>query len=361
MGPKVVAQATRRIASAMKTVEPLRPAAQALQAYAAQEEKIGEMLDLFAPFTTVQKGPFSCANTRAAYARLSVADRARLPWEPEKLDWPDYWMTAHMPAIERRVIPEIEKRTKKELVPLASHETLVTLLEQMAGRHDVAVALSHLEDTGLTRVSYRICARRRRGSARASCVTACPPGTASSSSRTTTPIGRRRTSGCSSPAPRSFRWIRRAADAFARILVESGARAVVWDERVKERLAEACRKWQRSTSTRRRSKAMWKRRARGVARVRGARRRREPHLHERHDGRPQGRDAHARELHVARRRARAHLPARRRAIACCRSCRCTTPSSSRAACSCRCRAARASSTSTSSRGDRLAKGLELAA
>jgi long-chain acyl-CoA synthetase len=239
IGPKAIAEASRRVASAMGSVEPLQPAARALRAFAAQEQKIGEMLDLFAPFTTIQKGPFSCANTRAAYARLSEADRARLPWEPEKLDWPDYWMTAHMPAIERRVIPEIEKRMRKELAPLASHETLVTLLEQMAERHGVAVALSHLEDAGLTRVSYRdlhlnasrVGERLRRHGVshgdRIALVAHNHPDWAAAyfgvlfAGATVVPVD----PGCS-------------PDAFTRILVDSKARAALCDTRVKERFAD---------------------------------------------------------------------------------------------------------------------------
>jgi long-chain acyl-CoA synthetase len=236
VGPKAVAKATRRVAAALRSIEPLRPAAAALSAYAAQEQKIGEMLDLFAPFTTVQKGPFLCGNTRSAYARLSPEDRPRLPWEPEKLDWPDYWMNAHMPAIEKRVIPEIEKRMKKELAPLASHETLVTLLSQMQARHGVAVALSQLEETGLSRVTYedlyegagRVAARLRRASIhkgdRVVLSAHNHPDWAVAyfgalfAGATVVPVD----PACSE-------------DAFGRILADSGARAVLWDARVRER------------------------------------------------------------------------------------------------------------------------------
>jgi long-chain acyl-CoA synthetase len=239
VGPKAIAKATRSVALAMKGLEPLRPVASALTAFAAQEQKIGEMLDLFAPFTTVQKGPFLCANTRAAYARLSPADRTRLPWEPEKLDWPDYWITAHMPAIEKRVIPEIEKRMKRELEPLVSHETLVTLVEQMHKRHDVAVALSQLEDAGLSRVTYkdlyagagRVAARLRRvGVGKGHrVVLSAHNHTAWAAAY----FGVLFAGGTVVPVDPAC-----TADAFGRILADSGARAIVWDARVKERLGD---------------------------------------------------------------------------------------------------------------------------
>jgi long-chain acyl-CoA synthetase len=237
VGPKAIAKATRSVAAALRGLEPLRPVASALTSYAAQEQKIGEMLDLFAPFTTVQKGPFLCANTRSAYLRLSEADRLRLPWEPEKLDWPDYWLHAHMPAIEKRVIPEIEKRMKRELQPLVSHETLVTLLEQMHVRHDVAVALSQLEDAGLSRVTYRdlragaarVAARlRRHGVGKGSRVVLAAH---NHTDWAAAYFGVLYAGGTVVPVDPAC-----TPDAFGRILADSAAVAVVWDARVKERL-----------------------------------------------------------------------------------------------------------------------------
>jgi hypothetical protein len=47
----------------------------------------------------------------------------------EKIDWADYWMNQHMPAMEKRVLPWMEDRYKKELQPLKAHHTLATLVE----------------------------------------------------------------------------------------------------------------------------------------------------------------------------------------------------------------------------------------
>jgi long-chain acyl-CoA synthetase len=237
VGPKVVAKVGREVARALRGIGPLAPAARAIESYVAQEEKVGEMLDLFAPFTLVQKGPFSAANTRSAYARLSSADKKRLPWEPEKLDWPDYWMTAHMPAIESRVIPEIEKRMKKELAPLAAHETLLTLLEQMARRHDVAVALSFVEDTGLTRVTYQDLRARAASAAARLAAQGVAKGDRVVLMSHNHPdwavayFGILWAGATAVPVDPTF-----THDAFSRIVHESGARAVVWDAKAKERL-----------------------------------------------------------------------------------------------------------------------------
>jgi len=159
MGPGAIARGARTMASMLKkapgpAAKLGKPAAKALEDAARQEEKIDFILQLFAPFTLDQKGPFSCANTRAAYARLSPEDRARLPWYPEKIDWADYWMNQHMPAMEKRVLPWMEQKFKKELAPLKAHHTLASLVDQMAERHEHAVAFGRLEDDGIARITF---------------------------------------------------------------------------------------------------------------------------------------------------------------------------------------------------------------
>lgn len=159
-GPGQMARAARGMAAALKvapgpTARFAKPIAKSLDGFAYQEEKIDMIIRLFLPFTSEQKGPFSCANTREAYARTAQADREKLPWSPETLDWADYMMNQHMPALEKRVIPWMEERYRKELKPLKAHETLVTLTDQMAERHGHAVALGRYEgDDGFTRITY---------------------------------------------------------------------------------------------------------------------------------------------------------------------------------------------------------------
>lgn len=159
VGPAAFARAARTMAGMLeKAPGPVaklgRPAAKALEGVARQEDKIDFILQLFAPFTLDQKGPFSCANTHAAYARLSPEERALLPWYPEKIDWADYWMNQHMPAMEKRVIPWMEQKFKKELEPLKAHATLASLVDQMAERYEHAVAFGRLEEDGIARTTF---------------------------------------------------------------------------------------------------------------------------------------------------------------------------------------------------------------
>ncbi len=159
-GPGAIAKTARGIADVLRMAPgPAaavgRPAAHVLESAARQEERIDHILRLFAPFTIEAKGPFSCANTRAAFARMPQEDRQKLPWWPEKIDFCDYWMNQHMPAMEKRVIPWLEERYKKELAPLKAHATLASLVDQMAERHDHALAFGRLEEDGIARTTFR--------------------------------------------------------------------------------------------------------------------------------------------------------------------------------------------------------------
>ncbi|HEX8790519.1 MAG TPA: AMP-binding protein [Polyangiaceae bacterium] len=155
-GPPAIARVTRELASLVgKTSPVLRPAARALEGVAKREEKIGAIQELFEPFSSMPMGPYDCSNTRAAYARLSEEDKARLPWAPETIDWADWMMNVHMPAMEKRVFPEMDRRFSRTEKPLAAHATLWSLVEEMAERHDLALALQRMTEEGLTRTSFR--------------------------------------------------------------------------------------------------------------------------------------------------------------------------------------------------------------
>jgi long-chain acyl-CoA synthetase len=171
-GPPAIAQASRTIASVLRSTklgiaEPLvrnaaEKAADKLDNVAKREDKIGDIIKLFAPFTTVQNGPFDCSNTRAAFARLAPEDRAKLPWAPEAIDYLDWMMNVHMPAMERWVVPAMDKKMKREKKPLRAHKTLASLVVEMAERHGHALAFQRLEGDPplLSRITYSDVLRR---------------------------------------------------------------------------------------------------------------------------------------------------------------------------------------------------------
>lgn len=214
----------------------LAPAARALEAISKRETKIGETQHLFEPFSAKLNGPFDCSNTRAAYARLSDEDKRKLAWAPESIDWADWMMNVHMPAIEKRIIPAIDRRLERKPKRIAPHATLVSLIDEMAERHDLAPAVQLLTAEGLTRTSF---ADVRRGAdAMAAKLAAAGVG-----------LGDRvALSGQNHPdwAIAFFGIVRAGATAvpvdpaldapgWSRVLVESGARAVAWDQTVEQR------------------------------------------------------------------------------------------------------------------------------
>ncbi|MFO0759533.1 MAG: SDR family oxidoreductase [Byssovorax sp.] len=133
----------------------LRPASDALVSAAKAEDKTAEILELFVPFVAEADWIFSCENTRAVMNRMPPEERARFFWEPEKIDWRSWMWDVHLPGLEKWVFPLIEERLQRELKPLRAYDTLLDMLDEMAERHDHAVALQQLGPDGLSRVSFR--------------------------------------------------------------------------------------------------------------------------------------------------------------------------------------------------------------
>ncbi len=161
IGPKSIAKSANLLSGLLKgaAVGPLaslaRPASKALAGFGEQQQRIGKILGVFVPFTAEYDYVFRCDNTRAAYARLGERERRLINWTPDQLNWREWFMDVHIPALERHVFPEIEKRLERPLKPPRHHETLVALLDEMAERHELAVALQRTEVDGLSRISFR--------------------------------------------------------------------------------------------------------------------------------------------------------------------------------------------------------------
>ncbi|MFO0586884.1 MAG: AMP-binding protein [Polyangiaceae bacterium] len=160
-GAHAIAGAMRGVASVLDRVKigPLapvaKPAAAALKKAARTEDKLGNIIDMFLPFTAEADWVFSCASTRDALARMPPEERAKFVWYPESFDWRDWMWRVHLPGLEKWVFPELDERLKKEIAALRPYDHLVDLLDEMAERHDHAVALQRLETEGLSRTTYR--------------------------------------------------------------------------------------------------------------------------------------------------------------------------------------------------------------
>ncbi len=172
-GPRQLAQGARGLANIIDKASSgpvgsmFKPTVKNLERFAKTQLKLYDIVKQFEPFVATFDYEFRCDNTRSAWARVSDAERDKLLWEPEKLDWRDWFLNTHMPGLERWVFPEMEQRLRKPVRSLQRFESLPDLLSQMAERYGLATALSRTEEDGLSRVSFeqwhdraRACASR---------------------------------------------------------------------------------------------------------------------------------------------------------------------------------------------------------
>ncbi len=225
-----ISSGARGLAKLLRGVPALSPMAQSLNKIADGEDRIADLLRLFVPFTAEVNGPFTAANARAAYARLAPEDRNKLRWDPERLDYADWMMNVQLPAFERWVLPEMDAKVERKKRPLRPHPTLVHLIDEMAERHGLSVALGRLEADGFSRVTFADVKARSIAAAGRLQAAGIAPGDAvvlmaqNHPDWSITAFGAFRAGAAVVPVDPAM-----DALGLARILEESGARAVVWD------------------------------------------------------------------------------------------------------------------------------------
>jgi len=62
-----------------------------------------QTLELYRPFMHDNRFIFEAENIRSAYAGLSTEDKRLLPWNPESIDWKDYWINKEVAGVQRWV------------------------------------------------------------------------------------------------------------------------------------------------------------------------------------------------------------------------------------------------------------------
>lgn len=160
-GPPILAQGARGMSDLLRKVAVgpagslLKPAAKALNDFSVQQGRASRVLGTFLPFVCDYQYIFRCDSARDAYARLGDSDRARINWTPEAIDWRRWFLDVHVPALEQFVFPKIDEKIHKKAKAPRQHETLVHLLDEMAERYDLAIALQRTEAEGLSRYSFR--------------------------------------------------------------------------------------------------------------------------------------------------------------------------------------------------------------
>ena len=100
---KALVSRINRVASTMMSKPPL----------AKTERELGraeKLIELYEPFILHNEHVFECENARMLSATLSPEERAHFNFAPESIDWWDYWINIHIPALRRWCYPLMEGR-----------------------------------------------------------------------------------------------------------------------------------------------------------------------------------------------------------------------------------------------------------
>jgi hypothetical protein len=83
-----------------------------------------KLIELYEPFILHNEHVFECENARLLSAMLPLEERALFDFAPESIDWWDYWINVHIPALRKWCYPLIEGRQleprPRRNVPLAA-------------------------------------------------------------------------------------------------------------------------------------------------------------------------------------------------------------------------------------------------
>jgi alcohol-forming fatty acyl-CoA reductase len=79
--------------------------------------KAQKLIELYEPFILHNEHVFECENARFLSALLSAEERAIFDFAPESMDWWDYWINVHIPALRRWCYPLMEGRPLESRPP----------------------------------------------------------------------------------------------------------------------------------------------------------------------------------------------------------------------------------------------------
>jgi alcohol-forming fatty acyl-CoA reductase len=111
---KAVVSGINRVASWLRMKKP--PFAKAERDLNRAEK----LIELYEPFILHNEHVFECENARLLSAALPPEERPLFEFDPESIDWWDYWINVHIPALRRWCYPlmegrQLEPRTPREL------------------------------------------------------------------------------------------------------------------------------------------------------------------------------------------------------------------------------------------------------
>ena len=100
-----------------------------------------EAFELFRPFMVENAYTFRTDNVCSLFARIRKEERALLQWNPEELDWYNYWMDTHFPGLQKWVFPTLEDEMREKPKRVYTYRDLLELFETTTKRHATRVAM----------------------------------------------------------------------------------------------------------------------------------------------------------------------------------------------------------------------------
>jgi long-chain acyl-CoA synthetase len=76
-----------------------------------------KLIELYEPFILHNEHVFECENARVLSAALTAEEKAMFDFSPEAIDWWDYWINIHIPALRRWCYPLMEGRPLEARAP----------------------------------------------------------------------------------------------------------------------------------------------------------------------------------------------------------------------------------------------------
>ncbi len=118
--------------------------------------QVNDLIEMFKPFNYDHNIAYRSDNTRALWERLTPGDREALLWDPETIDWREYWIGSHFTGLLEWVFPILDDEFGPKPRAVYTHKDLLELFGATVklNRHRVAMRFIPTEDENAEPVVY---------------------------------------------------------------------------------------------------------------------------------------------------------------------------------------------------------------
>jgi long-chain acyl-CoA synthetase len=121
------------------------------------ERTTQETMDAFAmfkPFMVDNEYNYRSDHVRALMTRIKKSEKHLLPWNPENLDWYEYWLNIHFPGLRKWVLPQLEEDLKAVERRDYTYKDLVDLFDTATKRFPTRVSMKIERNGRLEQYTY---------------------------------------------------------------------------------------------------------------------------------------------------------------------------------------------------------------